>query len=320
MKMPGRFIAVAFVTALLVPFAGEVNAQSGSSQEPIRLGVGVDPAFSPIYYAVQNKLFEEAGLNVEMLQMAQSADAMDAVIAGQNQLAGGSESTVITRAAHGDVRALAVFGESGKFIKLVGRKGIDDPTDIRKLGVVRGSASEFVSGKMLEKYGMAQDDVEWIYGAPPEFPALLARGDIDAYFLWEPWPARGLDLGGSVLLHSEDAGYSYNMIIAADGAWMDANLDAAKTIVRVLDQACAAIREDPNRAAQATHAMVRIPAEQARELLTDVDCYVRDFSDGDMATYNEIADFQFDRKSVPVRADIERVMQRGFVNDALQAQ
>ena len=279
---------------------------------PIRLGVGVDPAFSPIYYAVQQKLFDKAGVKVEMLQLAQAADAADGVIAGQNPMAGGSETTMITRAGRGDVRAIAVYGQSGTFIKLVVREGITEPRQLRRIGVVPGSASQFVSGKLLAKYGMDEKAITWVRGAPPEFPALLARGDVDGYFLWEPWPTRGVQAGGKVLMTSADVGYSYNMLLAASGPWLEKNREQARRVVQALQQACSEIRADPEKAAVATQQATKIPIAQARDLLKDVECVVRDFTPQDLATYNEIADFLQAQKATAQRVDIGKMIQRGF--------
>ncbi len=314
-KILACIVVLAGCAALSAPVAAQA-ADAALKKEVIRFGVGLDPAFSPVYYAAQNKMFEQAGLNVELLLLAQAADALDAVIAGQNQLGGGSESTVITRAARGDVRAFAIFGESAKFIKLAARKGITKPEEIKKFGVVPGSAGEFVSGKLLAKYGIAPDSITWVKGAPPEFPALLARGDVDAYFLWEPWPTRALSVGGTILMESGDVGYSYNMLVASSGAWLRENQAEARALAKVLGEACAQIRADPEKAAVATQAATKIPLEQARTLLKDVTCSVRDFTPEDMATYNEIADFQFKGGLVPKRADVTATMQTGYVESA----
>lgn len=295
--------------AMVTPATAQ-NAQL--SKEPITLAVGVDPAFSPIFYAKQKNMFEQAGLNVRIIQLAQAADAMDGLVARQNVLAGGSETTAITRASRADIRGLAIFGQSSKFIKLVARPEIASPKDIKKIGFVPGSASDFVTGKMLTKFGIDPNSVALVRGAPPEFPALLSRGDVDAYFLWEPWPTNGVKLGGKVLLTSGDVGYSYNMLIVASGAWLENHAAEAKTVLRVLDQACKEIRTDPEKAAVATQAEAKIPLATARELLKDVECMVRDFTPEDLKIYGEVAEFLAQKKTTPGVVDVKKVMQSGF--------
>src|SRR5215468_1734352 len=67
--------ALAALMALALPGSA---AAEGLSKDTIKIGVGVDPAFSALYYAKQAKLFEQAGLNVELLQFTQGGDAVDA--------------------------------------------------------------------------------------------------------------------------------------------------------------------------------------------------------------------------------------------------
>ena len=298
-----------FLAMMPVPAAAQ---KAERNKEPITLAVGIDPAFSPIFYAKQKNMFERAGLDVRVVQLAQAGDAMDGLIARQNVLAGGSETTAITRASRGDIRGLAVFGQSPKFIKLVARPEIGSPKDIKKIGFVPGSASDFVTNKLLAKLGVNEKSISLVRGAPPEFPALLSRGDVDAYFLWEPWPTNGVKLGGKILMTSGDVGYSYNMILMASGAWLDHHAEEAKTLLRVLDQACKDIRADAERAALATQAEAKIPVETARELLKDVECVVRDFTPDDMTIYGEVAEFLAQKKTTPSVVDVKKVMQSGF--------
>lgn len=289
------------------------SANAAANNEEIRFGVGLDPAFSPIYYAAQNKLFEKEGLNVKLLLLAQAADAANAIIAGQNQLGAGSESTILTRATRGDIRAFAIFGQSSSYIKLAVRKGITKPQEIKKLGYVPGSSSDFVSHLLLKKYNINPKSIKWVPGAPPEFPALLARGDVDGYFLWEPWPTRALSVGGSILMNSGDVGYTYNMLVASSGKWLNQHPDQARAVARALSTACAQIHADPEKAAIATQEATKIPLAQARQLLKDVTCVVRDFTPKDLTMYRQIAEFQYKGGMVPKLADVKATMRSGYV-------
>lgn len=306
-KLIGLGIALASCAFWAAP------AQSAPGKEEIRLGVGIDPAYSPVYYAMQNGLFEKAGLNVAVQFLSFGADAVDAVIAGQNQLSGAAEYAVLSRAARGDVQAFVSFGQSSSLIKLAVRKGITQPDQIKKFGVVPGSAGEFVSRKLLAKYNIAPDSVSWVNGAPPEFPALLARGDIDAFFLWDPWPSRGVSVGGAILMNSGDVGYTYNMLLASSGQWLASHPDEARAVVGVLQEACAQIRADPEKAVAATQAATKMPRDQISALLKDIECVVRDFTPQDRAAYNEIADFQHASGMVAKRVDVDTVMRTGYV-------
>jgi NitT/TauT family transport system substrate-binding protein len=290
-------------------------AQEKLSKDPIVIGVGVDPAYATFFLAAQNKEFEKAGLNVELLQFTQGGDAVDGLVAGQNQLVGAAEPTTLIRAVRSDMRILAVYGQSGSYIKFVARPGITDIKQAKKFGIVPASVSDFATGKMLAKYGIDEKSVEMISGGPPEFPALLTRGDVDGYFLWEPWPSNGVALGGKILTTSGDVGYSYNMWLSASGSWFDGHKAEARAILGVLAKSCDQVTSDPQKAAAATQAQAKIPADKTLGMLKEIQCKVRDFTPADIATYKEIAQFLVDRKVTPTKADVDKYLQVGFYKE-----
>jgi len=143
-------------------------------------------------------------------------------------------------------------------------------------------------------------------------PALLARGDIDAFFAWEPWPTNGVKQGGRVVMTSKDVGYVDTMWITAAAGWFDANPEPARGILKVLARACEIVVHDPARAAAAVQAVTRIPVAQTLTALKDMDAGVRDFTDADFQSYDGIAAFLAQQKMTPGVVDFRRVLQRGF--------
>ena len=305
-----RFALTAAFAALLV--ASLPHGAAAQSKEPVKIGVGVDTAYVPLYLAKQDKLFDKHGVNVELVQFTQGGDALDAVAAGQMPMGGAAEPTTLIRAARTDIKVLGIYGQSASYIKFVAKPGVTEPKQAKKLGIVPGSVSEFSTELMLTTYAMDPKSVELIKAGPPEFPALLARGDVDGYFLWEPWPTNGVKQGGKVLISSGDVGYTYNMWLAAGGAWLSGHQTEAKSILAALAEACEIVRADPGKGAAAVQAEAKIPATTALEALKEIQCTVRDFNDADMATYDKIADFLVQHKITPQKVDLSKVIQRGF--------
>lgn len=116
----------------------------------------------------------------------------------------------------------------------------------------RYSNQHLVLRKLMKDRGLPKEAFTFIELPPPEMPAALAGGAVDAYFVGEPHPARAeLDGTGRVLHHAKDIWPEFiscglvvheNLIaerpevvaelvesIARSGAWIDGNrLDAAK--------------------------------------------------------------------------------------------
>jgi NitT/TauT family transport system substrate-binding protein len=292
----------------LFPFGA--NAQAA----PFIIGAGSDPVFTPWFLMAQEKMFEAAKLNATVQSFTDGGEAMNSLIANQIAFAGSAEPSTILRMTRGPIRPLAIYLQSGTYIKLVARKEITTPDMIRKFGIVPGSVSEYSTGLTLKKYNMNPASVQFVKSGPPEMPALLARGDIDAYFVWEPWPSIGVKQGGHILLNSADVGYSTQLWVNTTATWLDKdkNADAARDLLKLLSTACEIVQGDPKRSAAAVQSFAKIPTATTLGLLKEMDCKVRDFTDADFATYDGIADFLAEHKITPNRVDYRPNMMRGF--------
>lgn len=286
-----------------------------SSAEPIRIGVGIDASYAPLFIAQHRGLFKQAGLDVEVKRFTQGGESIDAVIAGQTQLSTASEFSTIMRMPRGDLRPLALFEESGTYIKLAVRPGIETASQIRKFGVIKGSASEYTVQRALIAFKLDRASVQLVNAAPPELPALMARGDIDAMFIWEPWPGIAVRQGARIIATSGEVGYAYHMWLTAHGAWLDAHRDEAQKILRVVEEANRQILADPAAASRDLQAVTRLPAADTIGFLKDTRWKVRDFAAPDIAGYDQVAEFLTSQKILPTKVDIRKSLQVGFYKE-----
>ena len=286
-----------------------------ATAEPIRVSVGSDPAFTAFYYASQQKLFEKAGLDVRLSIVTQAGDAMDGLVAGQYDFVAGSESTTMVRAERASLKALGVFWQSASYIKLTADSGIKSPTDIKTIGFVPGSASELSTLKLFTKYGIDPKSVKQLASPPPELPALLLRKDIDAFFLWEPWPSRAVKQGAKVLLTSGDVGYTSTMLAVTSADWLKANRSSAMQLMKVVSEACAAITSDPAKGGQAIQSAIKIPAAEAVEFLKGTECKARDFNSNDIAMFKDVMDFLASKGAIKTKTDVTNMLEMGFLKE-----
>ncbi|MGO4852920.1 ABC transporter substrate-binding protein [Phaeovulum sp. W22_SRMD_FR3] len=279
---------------------------------PLRIGVGSDPVFAAFFLAAHEKLFEAEGIEVSLQPYAEGAEAMNALVAGQVDVSAASESSTMVRMPRAELRPLAVVYHSGKYVKLVLREGIADPGEIRRFGLVPGSISEYCTGLTLQHFNLDPAQVEMIPSGPPELPALLARGDIDAFFAWEPWPATALTQGGHVALTSADVGYVDTIWATASAAILGSNPEGLQAMLRALAKASDITQSDPARAAEGVRAITRIPVETSLKAFKDMTLGVRDFTDADFISFDGIASFLADHKVTTGLVPYRDVMQRGF--------
>lgn len=279
---------------------------------PIRIGLGSDPVFAGYFIAAAEGLFEAEGVDVAIQTYSGGGEAMNALVAGQVDLASASESTTMVRMNRAEIRPLAVVYHSGLYVKLVLRPGLGDAKDIRSFGVVPGSISEYCTGLTIRHFGLDAAALTMVPSGPPELPALLMRGDIDAFFAWEPWPATAIGQGAKVLLTSRDVGYTDTIWANATQAILDSDPEGLQAVLRAVKKGAQIMQSDPERGAAGVKKITRIPVDTTLKVSKDMVLEVRDFTDADYASFDGIAAFLADHKVTDGPTPYRDYMQRGF--------
>jgi NitT/TauT family transport system substrate-binding protein len=159
--------------------------------------------------------------------------------------------------------------------------------------------------------------VKFVSAGPPEIPALLQKGDIDAYILWEPWPAKGVEFGGKILESTGDYNWSYVHWLITSNKWLTANQDTAGKVAKAIDEAAQLTESDPQAAAQATEKATKIPPAQTISAVKEIDFKVRDITQADLVGYDSIADFYVSTGKLKSKPDVSAaVLQNWFSQHA----
>ncbi|OMQ23880.1 MULTISPECIES: ABC transporter substrate-binding protein [Rhodococcus] len=302
-----RITAIA-ATSLLCLTLTACSASEDSSSTPVRIGIGIDSAYAPVLLADNGNLFRDAGLDVDVVTFAQGGEGVDAEVAGQVDLAIASDSTTLGKSSQGNIELVSVFQESPTYIKLVADPKITAPEQITKLGIVQGSVSEYSAQKMMQKYGLSTTDVELIPAGPPELPALLQRGDIDAFIFPEPWPTRAVEQGAKVLATAGDYDHNPLLVVSGNKKWLADNSETARAVMRVLVDAAAEVAADLDSATKVVSTATKIPADQVESALAQMTFDVRPFTEEDKISLTDIAAFLEERRLIPNAIDVDSVI------------
>jgi ABC-type nitrate/sulfonate/bicarbonate transport system substrate-binding protein len=294
------------------------GAGTASHSPKVRVYVAVETAYAPWYLSEELGLYRKHGLDVDITQVTQGGEGVDAIIAGTVDVGGSGDATILGKSVRGPLKAIGIIQESGDYLKVVVRKNINEVRQIRTMGYVPGSLSHYAAFRLLDFFRVPRTSVKFVAGGPPEMPALLARGDIDAFVIWEPWPTRALDLdAGKVLFRTKRFRYSYTFFILAGGNWFQGHQAQARSYVRALNEAARRTERDPDTAAGVTNREVRIPPEDVKVAVQQIEFGVRDFTDADIRNLNQIADFLVEQRITPTRANPSELVVRGFVRSSL---
>ncbi|MGP3775791.1 ABC transporter substrate-binding protein [Streptomyces sp. SDT5-1] len=320
-RITGRVLLAAALLAATGCGAGTTDAGAGSgpaagaSGPQVRIAVGIDASYAPFFLADKQGLWAEHGVNVDLVQFAKGGEGADALGAGQVQMAGNSDATTIgVLGQNPNIKALAVYEASGQYLKVVLGAKVQSAAQIRKMAVVPG-LSELAATRYLESRNIDPDSVDFVTSDPAEIPALTKKGDVDAYVLWEPWPAEGKELGSRIVGTTGDYGLSYQHWLLSTSSWLKGHEDVAAKVAETLAEAAERTEKDPEAAARATREAAKIPTAQTLTAVKEIDFGVRDFTAKDLKGYDDTARFYLDTGKARSRPDVSGAVQRGWLPD-----
>jgi NitT/TauT family transport system substrate-binding protein len=220
----GRALAALAVAALALALAacgggddeGGGGASSGGGQSgPTKLAVqetaGVPSAF--VAFGIAKGFFDKQGLDIELQPSQGGATAVPSLVSGKIQVGGSNVVSLLIAASKGlPIQAVApgtsAHGAGRKdFGALMVRKGSDirDVEDLAGKSVAvntLNNIAEVVVKASLEKAGVDPDQVKLREIDFPEMGAALAKGDVDAAFLIEPFVTTARSEGDRIIDYS----------------------------------------------------------------------------------------------------------------------
>ncbi len=189
------FAAGAIVGALLAALAGSGNAQVEAPK--LTLAVGGQPLYIylPLTLAQQLGYFKEAGVDVEIVDVAGGAKALEALLGGSASVVCGFIDHTISMQAQG--KSIKMFVLYDRYPGLVlgvtkagQAKGMKSIADLKgaKIGITApGSSTHFFAQYLLAKNGVPVDDASYIgIGTAATAVAAVRRGVVDALVNVDP--------------------------------------------------------------------------------------------------------------------------------------
>jgi ABC-type nitrate/sulfonate/bicarbonate transport system substrate-binding protein len=229
-----------------------VRAQS--KLQPMDIYIGTTPHFGNVIVGAEKGFFEKQGLPVKITNFASGSVAADAFKTGKGSVIVAGDLPSIRLWQLGFV-GLCPQAHYNALSIIVARNTIKQPADMkgRKVGVLLGSTSEYFIKLYLAKGGMQPSDIQMINLRPAEMVTGLARGDIDAFVIWQPFGWRALaavkdahilttgkgyfEEWEAVTTSKEYAANHHAELVAflrgmdEAGKWIPANLDEAARVV-----------------------------------------------------------------------------------------
>lgn len=251
-----RFLCVRWIAAFALGLLLSVGASGVRAEDTVRIAVGVDPVYTPWWIAQAQGFYAKYGIKADITQLAGGPDVGDATMAGEADIGSSGSATLMPRIVRGGLLVIGTMATSPDALKMVALNSIKTLDDLKgkKVGTVAGSTTDYLWVLLARKLNIPESSFTLVATPPPELVPSLDRQDIDAYFCWEPWPSRAIDVSGKdkvhILANSGDVGYMLNFIVVANKNFIAANPDLAVRVLAALRDAIDFQNSHPTEAAQ----------------------------------------------------------------------
>ena len=187
-----------------------VNSCSTSSQnlQPLRIGINSWPGYAIAYYAQSEGLFEQRGLEVELVPFNNQQDSIRATMRGALDASFVPLWEVLQVDPGQDQPSFVMVTDiSAGSDGIVARSGIESIADLKgkQIGVKLGTVTHLVLLEALQSAGMSPSDVTLVDISNDTSIQELEAGSLDAAVVWEPTLSKTAEtIGGKVIFTTAD--------------------------------------------------------------------------------------------------------------------
>lgn len=264
-----KHLGIACMIALLA--AGMVS--EGWAQQPIPVRIAWQPYNAVIFYTARDhKLFERAGLQPQYTRFtagppqfaALRSESIDVGLFGTAGMVVGASQELDYKNFYIQIAScyadgLVVRPDSG-VARLQDLKG-------KKIAFVRGTSAHLGLIKALQSAGLSTQDVTMIHTDVTAMVPAFANKDVDAAYSWEPWISRMQEVGGRVIVRSNQVGLNTSDHWVVRTAWAQKNPQGVQLLLKGIDLALGEFRKDPAVAVKATAESLGVNETTAKKIV-----------------------------------------------------
>lgn len=280
-----RAMAVAALIATAAAGCGTSGSSAGSSGsgsglEKTHLTVGAlavaDDA--PLYLAIKDGFFKQAGLDVTAVPVAQSTQAIPDMLRGSVDVIAGANYVSFFEAESKGVVKFRVLADgthcqSGTFqVMTLPGSGITSPASLAGKTVavnLTNNVQTLTLNTVLKKDGVNPASVQYVEVPFPDMVSALKAHRVDAISAIEPYITGSEEQDGARPVVSQCAGPTAGFPLSgyfATAAWAQQNPNTAKAFTRALDKAQALADSQPSAVRQILPAYTKVTPAAAKVL------------------------------------------------------
>ncbi|WPB59187.1 ABC transporter substrate-binding protein [Xylophilus sp. GOD-11R] len=266
-----------------------------AANKPILAATGIDSYFSTFPVAAQKDFLRKRGIDFTFRSFDDGGTALDALLTNAAQVGSSSGVTAMVRWDKGGrLYPVGQLSSSGTLYAATVSERIKKPEDLygKVVSFPPRSSAQYFYEAFLATYKLDGSKIQTRGIPTPESIVALQRGDIDAFFLWEPWNTRAATLvkGARTIAVSRDVGLEFVMYLYFSEDLIRQKALAEDTLAGLME-ATDWITKNKEETAEIIHKGFRLPEPDAKRGLNELSFRISMNKEPVLKDFENLAEF-----------------------------
>lgn len=287
------------------------------------LGVGIDAAYASLIAGAKKGLFQKHGVDASVRVFPSGQESLEAVLTGQADTTGNGQYNIpLVAAKGGKIKIIAEYERSDQQFGVAAKSTIKTPKDLegKKVGTQFNTSPEYYYRLYVQKYGLDESKIAFQNIAFAQLVPALAKGDIDAFFAFEPHLTRAVEAApGTHILHrSGQDGVMPLRVYLGVSEKVYTNKDLAVAMLKGIVEAGDWSNSNREEVAKILADEYKMKPEDAKRYVGYFDYSAR-FDKASLDELDRVNKFLADKKIVPQAPDLSKFVTTEFMKEAAPA-
>lgn len=284
------------------------------------IGVGIDAAYASLIAGAKKGIFQKHGVDATIRVFPSGQESLEAVLTGQADSTGNGQYNIpLVAAKGGKIKIIAEYERSNEQFGVAAKNTIKTPKDLegKKVGTQLNTSPEYYYRLFVQKYGLDESKIQLQNIAFGQLVPALAKGDIDAFFAFEPHLTRAADtVPGTYVMHrSGQDGVMPLRVYLGVSEKVYTSKDLAVALLKGLVEAGDWSNANRDEVGKILSDEYKMKPEDAKRFVGYFDYAVR-FDKASLDELDRVTKFMVDKKIVPQAPDMSKFVDTAFMKEA----
>ncbi|MGG3806216.1 ABC transporter substrate-binding protein [Metabacillus fastidiosus] len=272
MKRLYGLIVFSLVLSLFLVGCSNDSKASTEGEKTAKVRIGIDTAAGgslQIRAANTEGYFEKHGIEPQLSNFAYGIDTINALLTEQTDTGLAADYALLNSLNRGDLVVISSLSHSTsetiKKSEILAVKDINEPAQLKgkKIGVAKGTVSEYHWAKYLEHLGIKEEEVHYVpFSTPDEAIVGVKKGDIDAVLANGAVIEKYKAIDG---VHKIDdlssIDISLSAYLVANRKFAEENPKAVVNVLKAIKDGMAYVKENPDGTAEIAYKELKVKKE-----------------------------------------------------------